>query len=152
MKKQQSGFTLIELMIVVAIIGILAAIAVPQYQNFMARSQAAESVVLLGAARTAIEDIVVDTGTFPADRAALSDLSVNLNGTYGSITGVVDDSNDAGVVVYKTESSGINKNIQGESVWLTRTTGTGAWACSTTLTAKFAPKKCGTVATAKVGG
>ena len=157
MKKQQSGFTLIELMIVVAIIGILAAIAVPQYQNFMARSQAAESVVLLDGARTAIEDVVVDTGDFVANRAALTALSVNLTGTYGSITGTVPTSaagtatSDGGVVVYKTAATGINKNIQGKTIQLTRTSSTGAWACSTDLTAKFAPKKCTPGATAVTG-
>jgi len=140
MKKQQSGFTLIELMIVVAIIGILAAIAVPQYQNFMARSQAAESVVMLGGARTAIEDVVVDTGTFPTFDE-LTALSVNIAGSYGNITATTVD-NDGGTVVYTTKDADINKNIQSKTVTLTRTTGTGAWACSTQLETKFAPKKC----------
>ncbi|MBO9481665.1 pilin [Salinisphaera sp. G21_0] len=64
MKKQQ-GFTLIELMIVVAIIGILAAVAIPQYQNYIARSQLSEVMVNLSSAKTTIEETVAIDGAFP---------------------------------------------------------------------------------------
>lgn len=139
MKKQQSGFTLIELMIVVAIIGILAAIAVPQYQNFMARSQAAESVVMLDGARTTVEDVVVSDGAFVASLATLADLGVNMTGSYGAISAISASGAD-GSIQYKISSTGVNNNIKDETIRVLRTD--GSWSCKTSLPAKFAPKSC----------
>ena len=70
MKRLNSGFTLIELMIVVAIIGILAAVAIPQYQNYVARAQVAEALVLASGAKTAIAEYRNATGEWPADNKA----------------------------------------------------------------------------------
>lgn len=67
-----SGFTLIELMIVVAIIGILAAIAIPAYQNYVARAQVAEGLALATGPKAAVWDYVVNTGSFPANNAVAS--------------------------------------------------------------------------------
>ncbi len=64
MKKQQ-GFTLIELMIVVAIIGILAAIAIPAYQDYTIRAQVSEGLNLAGGAKAAVSEYTMDRGTFP---------------------------------------------------------------------------------------
>lgn len=66
MKKQQ-GFTLIELMIVVAIIGILAAIAIPAYQDYTIRAQVSEGLNLAGGAKAAVSEYTMDRGSFPED-------------------------------------------------------------------------------------
>ena len=66
----QKGFTLIELMIVVAIIGVLAAVAIPQYQNYVARAQVSEALVLASGAKTAVAEYYNTTGKWPADNAA----------------------------------------------------------------------------------
>ncbi|MCH7538686.1 MAG: pilin, partial [Proteobacteria bacterium] len=68
MKKQQ-GFTLIELMIVVAIIGILAAIAIPAYQDYTIRAQVSEGLNLSGGAKAAVTEYFQDRGTMPLDNA-----------------------------------------------------------------------------------
>ena len=67
---KSKGFTLIELMIVVAIIGILAAIAIPQYQNYVARAQVSEALVLASGAKTAVAIYRSTTGEWPADNEA----------------------------------------------------------------------------------
>ena len=66
-KKAQKGFTLIELMIVIAIVGILAAIALPAYQDYIVRSKMSEAMVALAEAKTTVTEYVASTGTVPTD-------------------------------------------------------------------------------------
>ncbi len=68
--KKQAGFTLIELMIVIAIIGILAAIAIPAYQDFTIRSKVSEALVIAGKDKTSVSEFYISTGALPADADA----------------------------------------------------------------------------------
>ena len=111
MKRLNSGFTLIELMIVVAIIGILVAVGIPQYQNYVARSQAAEGFSLAGGLKTAVAEYQDSNGVFPTGTDVHTELGIesagNIIGKYvtgvtvsndgsGSITAIFGSGNHAG--------------------------------------------------------
>src|SRR5437762_13487183 len=84
MKQIQKGFTLIELMIVVAIIGLLAAVAIPAYQDYIARAQVSESVNLLGGGKTPLAEYYADKGVWPT---AATSVMGNTAGKYTSSVG-----------------------------------------------------------------
>ncbi|MBP55914.1 MAG: pilin [Marinobacter sp.] len=137
----QKGFTLIELMIVVAIIGILAAIAIPQYQDYIARSQTTRVLGEISAAKTATEESL-SRGVFPADAAALGMTSSNLMN--GDVPNVAFASGAQGLgtitAQFGADASAI---LNGEQIRLSRDTN-GNWSCTTTLTeaSGYVPSSC----------
>ncbi len=147
----QKGFTLIELMIVIAIIGILAAIAIPQYQNYIARSQFSEPLTLLNGVQDAAQE-KIDTGTAFEESTGIptSDdnvLGVQLAGTYGEVEApawAVDEETYA--VVY-TFGDNVNTNLVDATVTSTYTKASGEWACTTTVPQKYVSGECSTAVT-----
>jgi len=142
MTKLQKGFTLIELMIVVAIIGILAAIAIPAYQDYIARSQVSEAVTLLDGAKTATEENVAQTGVFPAT-AAMTALGVVVSGKYvAAMTSAASGTAGAGTLTATMKAQSVSNGIKSKTVNMSRTA-SGVWTCATgNMTAKYLPQAC----------
>ena len=145
MKKIQKGFTLIELMIVVAIIGILAAIAIPAYQDYTIRAQVSEGLNLAAGAKAAVSEFTMDTGAFPATNgeAGIS-AAATINGKYvtsvtvaGGLVSVLYTTADA-----HTTLSGANATLNLSPV---TSAGSVEWICSSrngTIADKHLPAAC----------
>src|SRR5580693_1907911 len=158
MKATQKGFTLIELMIVVAIIGILAAIAIPAYQDYTVRAQVTEGMNLASPVETGIAEYFANTGSFPA---ALSNVGISSSPT-GKYVSAVAISGGAIQVTYGLQA---NTKVANDNLFLTpytdanndviwvcgahtqptgATLGTGVTGGSTTVPDKYLPQTCRT--------
>ncbi len=141
MRDIQKGFTLIELMIVVAIIGILAAVAIPAYQDYIARAQVSEAVELTAGGKTPLAEYFNDKGTWPV---GASDVMGNLAGKYvctitlGGNTGTVGTiSVDA-----RMKDSGVNASITQGTLIMT-SSDAKQWSCTSgNLAAKYRSASC----------
>ena len=131
MTKMQKGFTLIELMIVVAIIGILAAIAIPAYQDYTIRAQVSEGLSLADAAKTAVSETWMSTGAAPDSRAAagMTPAAGDTQGKY--VSGVDVNANAEIVVTYGNDANAAN--LAGDTLILTpwlSADGSVVWECA----------------------
>ncbi len=137
----QGGFTLIELMIVVGIIGILAAIAIPQYQNYVARTQVAEAFALFGPIKIAASLYYHETGKLPSsnEKAGLG----NINGNF--VDSIQLGASGVTTVTFKEEHQGVSTKISGTSFTMvpTTTNGSVSWVCkSWTTKVRYLPSIC----------
>lgn len=130
MKKVQQGFTLIELMIVVAIIGILAAIAIPAYQDYTIRSQVSEGLSLASGTKVAVAEYYQNHGTMPtANTTAGVPPAADIVGNY--VTSVTIGAGGAVTVLYNEADT--HANLAGADLVLSPITGNAgamAWSCA----------------------
>ncbi|ENV5778721.1 pilin, partial [Neisseria gonorrhoeae] len=127
MNTLQKGFTLIELMIVIAIVGILAAVALPAYQDYTARAQVSEAILLAEGQKSAVTEYYLNHGEWPKnnDEAGVAS-SGEIKGKYVESVTVTN-----GVVTAEMKSDGVNKEIKGKrlSLWAKRQAGSVKWFC-----------------------
>ncbi|HEZ0341499.1 TPA: pilin [Neisseria meningitidis] len=132
MNTLQKGFTLIELMIVIAIVGILAAVALPAYQDYTARAQVSEAIILAEGQKSAVTEYYLNHGTWPDGNSNAGVASSStIKGKY--VAGV---KVEKGVITATMLSSGVNKEIQGKklSLWAKRQDGSVKWFCGQPVT------------------
>ena len=145
MNKNETGFTLIELMIVVAIIGILASVSISAYQNFTIRAQLAEGLTLAGPAKSAIAEFYSQSGNWPTgnQEAGLAD-ELSIQGKYVGQLTVTDNQIE---ILFVNESHGA---IQGKTITLTAFDNEGSveWNCSSEgqIPSSQLPGSCRTIA------
>ncbi|HGO9011577.1 TPA: pilin [Neisseria meningitidis] len=132
MNTLQKGFTLIELMIVIAIVGILAAVALPAYQDYTARAQVSEAILLAEGQKSAVTEYYLNHGEWPANNSSAGvATSADIKGKYVKSVTVAN-----GVITAQMASSGVNNEIKGKklSLWAKRQDGSVKWFCGQPVT------------------
>ncbi|HEZ5231301.1 TPA: pilin [Neisseria meningitidis] len=133
MNTLQKGFTLIELMIVIAIVGILAAVALPAYQDYTARAQVSEAILLAEGQKSAVTEYYLNHGEWPANNSSAG-VATSASDIKGKYVQSVEVKN--GVITATMLSTGVNKEIQGKklSLWAKRQAGSVKWFCGLPVT------------------
>ncbi|MBH6242945.1 pilin [Neisseria meningitidis] len=132
MNTLQKGFTLIELMIVIAIVGILAAVALPAYQDYTARAQVSEAILLAEGQKSAVTEYYLNHGTWPGDNSNAGVASSStIKGKYVQSVTVAN-----GVITAQMASSNVNNEIKDKklSLWAKRQDGSVKWFCGQPVT------------------
>ena len=147
MKTMQKGFTLIELMIVVAIIAILAAIAIPQYQNYITKSQFTESQTVADGLKTPIVEYYNQAGNCPSitgNTGGLAQAVTSYAGKYVAQADVADATNGCEIKVTFKTGTGVSKPLSGAEVDFTGVNNGGVftWTCSSTIASQYKPQAC----------
>ncbi|HFA2192484.1 TPA: pilin, partial [Neisseria gonorrhoeae] len=127
MNTLQKGFTLIELMIVIAIVGILAAVALPAYQDYTARAQVSEAILLAEGQKSAVTEYYLNNGEWPKDNTSAGVANpTEIKGKYVQSVTVAN-----GVVTAQMKPSGVNNEIKDKrlSLWGRRENGSVKWFC-----------------------
>ncbi|ENS9050658.1 pilin, partial [Neisseria gonorrhoeae] len=127
MNTLQKGFTLIELMIVIAIVGILAAVALPAYQDYTARAQVSEAILLAEGQKSAVTEYYLNHGKWPENNGNAGVANpTEIKGKYVQSVTVAN-----GVVTAQMKSDGVNKEIKDKrlSLWAKRQDGSVKWFC-----------------------
>ena len=136
----QKGFTLIELMIVVAIIGILAAVALPAYQDYTTRAKVSEVILAASSAKTAVSEAAATLTQMPG---SLSANSASQSSKYVTAVGYTQSTSAVGLVTVTARG---DNNITGSLVWMTGTfdftSGQVGWVCGGNILAKYRPASC----------
>ncbi|EMT1639232.1 pilin [Neisseria gonorrhoeae] len=132
MNTLQKGFTLIELMIVIAIVGILAAVALPAYQDYTARAQVSEAILLAEGQKSAVTEYYLNHGKWPENNTSAG--VANPTDIKGKYVKEVEVKN--GVVTATMASTGVNKEIKDKklSLWAKRQAGSVKWFCGQPVT------------------
>ena len=141
MTKLQKGFTLIELMIVVAIIGILAAVAIPAYQDYIARSQVSEAVSLTAGGKTPLSEYYSDKGVWPL---GATDVMGNTTGKYTELITLAGATGTTGTIqiLGQMRTQGVNSQITAGTLIIT-SADAKSWSCTGgNLGLKFRPAAC----------
>jgi len=142
---EDSGFTLIELMIVVAIIGILVAVGMPQYQNYVARSQVSEGFSLASGLKTALAEYYSTNGTFPNNGTSEANTVIgveaanNIKGKYVKKVTVSDDGVGAITVLFGSLSYHDERFLRLTAI---ATDGAVSFPCTTDIEKPYRPKEC----------
>ena len=143
-KSMQKGFTLIELMIVVAIIGILAAVALPAYQDYTVRAKVSEVILAADTPKVAISEWYQTKGSMPASASMVAgnDFSTASSTYVASVAYAIGVNNDTGVIT--VTSSGTESKMAGGTITLTGTGVNGVvnWSCGGSILAKYKPATC----------